>query len=160
MQNAQPVQHTFTGTVKEPMSVEQRDKLLLSWKEAKQQLETAKNAEMALRKMIVEDSGLFDATKEKGTQRVNLGEGWQIKVEKKINWTTKAELEDGRHIDDALELIEASAGKLAADELVKFKPEVKMSIYNKLTPEQKEIIDPFLTSSPASPSLELIPPKA
>lgn len=160
MQTVQPIQSDFVPTTKEPMSIADRDALLVQWKQAKETLDLAKDSEMKLRKMIVEESGLFDNTKEKGTERINIGNGWQIKAEKKINWTTKAELEDGRRIYDALKLIQESAGQLAAEELVKFKPEVKMSIYTKLTDEQKSMIDPFLTSSPASPSLELIPPKS
>jgi len=156
-----PIQaSSFPAPVKTKISGEDRDRLLVDWQAAKENLDAAKEAELKLRDRIVFETDLFDDTKDKGTQSVDLGNGWKVKAVKKINWTTASELSDGTPIDHALDLIAASAGRMAADELVKFTPEVKLSIFAKLTKEEKAIIEPFLTSKPGTPSLELVPPKA
>ena len=140
------------------MSDLDRDQLLIQWQQAKQQLETAKAKELELRNIIVNDLGLFDPNKEKGTERYKLGNGWELKAEKKLNWTTYAEVQ-GVHIETAINKIAETAGRMAADELVKFKPEIKISIYEKLTAEEQKLINPFLSHKAGTPSLELIAPK-
>lgn len=136
-----------------------RDEVLMQWQQAKQQLDAAKAKELELRNTIVNELGLFDPSKEKGTERYKLGNGWELKAEKKLNWTTYAEI-GGVHIETALDEIAKTAGRMAADELVKFKPEIKISIYEKLTPDEQRIINPFLSYKPGTPSLELIAPKS
>lgn len=135
-----------------------RDQLLMEWNAAKSNLEAAKAKELELRNIIVNELGLFDSAKEKGTERYKLGNGWELKCEKKLNWTTYAEI-NGVHIESALDEIAKTAGRMAADELVKFKPEIKISIYEKLTANEQRIINPFLSHKPGTPSLELIAPK-
>lgn len=157
----QPVTHSSAFTSQpQPMSREDRDSLLLEWKEAQEQLAIAKEHEMRLRKRIVAEAGLFDPNKEEGTQTVVLGGGWKLKAVKKLNWKV-FETIDGLDIDlsDAIQAIEEIEGKMAADEIVKFDPRLSVSTFKKLMPEAKAIIEPFLQSSPASPSLELVPPK-
>lgn len=161
MTNTTPVTYTSAFTTEQqPMSAKERDALLLDWKDAQETLAIAKDEEMRLRKRIVDEAGLFDPNKEEGTQTVSLGGGWKIKAVKKLNWKVFESI-DGMDIDlsDAIQAIEDVEGKMAADEIVKFDPRLSVSTYKKLMPEAKALIDPFLQSSPGSPSLSLVPPK-
>ena len=76
-----------TGEVKnytEAEFIAERDRLLLSWEESKKALEIAKEKEMEQRKAVV--AFAFDPNKESGTERIELGSGYQAKAVKKINY--------------------------------------------------------------------------
>lgn len=147
----------FTVPVK-VMTVEERDKLLLQWKSAKDVLDAAKDEEMRLRKELVASSGMFDSNKQSGTQTFQLGNGWAVKAIKKINYN----IETGDNLATAINEISAlgEVSKYKAEKLVKFTPELSLTTYKELTAEEKAIIDRVLTTSPGSPSLELVPPKS
>ncbi len=66
---------------------------------------------------------------------------------------------------DAIEALEIGGGSLLANRLIKWKPELVASEYEKLNPEfeldikAKALIDSILTIKPASPQLTLEEPK-
>jgi len=131
-----------------------RDKLILAWKTAKEELAIAKVAESQLRKLVIES--LFPAHKNEGTENHDLGNGYKIKAVFKQTYTLSADDVSGC-LEQMAELDEA--GKIFAECLVKFKPELVISEYKKLPEPYKALIDLILTVTPASPSLELIEPK-
>lgn len=131
--------------------------LIADWREAKTQLDVFKKKEAELRQLIADSPDLFDQTKETGTQRYKLAQGWQIKLERKLNYSVS---NDNGELFSALEEI-AAMGEVAAYQakrLFSFKPDLKLSVYKELGPEAREIVDPFITSKPGMPTVELIPP--
>lgn len=144
-------------TAAKTLTPEERDALLLRWQNAKNALELAKETELELRNEIV--AGVFDPTKEEGTETFELGNGYKIKAVKKLNYTLNNE-DDA--VDRALTKIEklGAEGKFIADRLVKWKPDLSISEYRQLGDKYKKHIDEVLTVKPGTPSLTLIEPKA
>jgi hypothetical protein len=135
--------------------METRDKLIVAWKTAKEELAIAKVAESQLRKLVIET--LFPTHKEEGTENFELGNGYKVKAVFKQTYSLSADDVVGC-LEQMAELDEA--GKVYAERLVKFKPELSTSEYKKLPEPYKALIDLILTVKPASPSLELVEPKA
>lgn len=140
------------------MSAETLNALLLDWKEAKEILDAAKEKEMSLRKVIVDESGLFDPSKESGTQNYDLGNGWKIKAVKKVNYAVNNQ--DGicfSVLAQIAALDEVSA--FLARDLFGFTPSLRKSKYDELNPAARRLADTIIVSSSGAPSLELIGPK-
>lgn len=155
-----------TGEVKnytEAEFIAERDRLLLSWEESKKALEVAKEKEMEQRKAVV--AFAFDPNKESGTERIDLGNGYQAKAVKKVNYGF-VKTEDGKlnkaAIDKALSKIEKTgpAGELIAERLVKWTPDLSLTEYKLLPEKLKGIIDEVIVTSEGAPTLEIIAPKA
>lgn len=146
--------------------VARRDILLTQWQNSKTALEAAKEAEMSLRKECV--AFCFDPNKKKGTERIDLGNGWQAKAVKKINygWIKNGAGDDEKvdkvAIENALCEIEADGpvGALIASRLVKWTPDLSMTEYGQLPPKFKAIIDRVIVTSDGAPTLEIVAPKA
>lgn len=143
------------------------DRLLKEWQSSQSALQVAKDREMALRKKYVELA--FDTDKLSGTERVDIGGGWQAKAVKKLNWGFKSWSENVTVLDavDAAmsmcEKLSPEAGFIA-DRLVKWSAEPSMTEYNKLAESEvgrqvKAIFDKVIESKPGAPTLELVPPK-
>ena len=156
-----------TGEVKnytEAEFIAERDRLLLSWEESKKALEVAKEKEMEQRKAVV--AFAFDPNKESGTERIELGNGYQAKAVKKINYGFVKDAEgklNKRAIDKALERIEkigGPVGELIAERLVKWTPDLSLTEYKQLDEKYKKIIDEVIVTSEGAPTLEIIAPKA
>ncbi|OHD25424.1 MAG: hypothetical protein A2Y38_12750, partial [Spirochaetes bacterium GWB1_59_5] len=154
-----------TGEVKNYSDAEfeaERTRLLMAWETAKTALEAAKETEMKLRKEFV--AFAFDPNKDKGTERIELGNGWQAKAVKKINfgWIKDGEKVNKHAIDDALDMIEKTVanGSLIAERLVKWTPELSQTEYKLLDEKAKSIIDAVIVTSEGTPTLEIIAPKA
>lgn len=155
-----------TGEVKnytEAEFIAERDRLLLSWEESKKALEVAKEKEMEQRKAVV--AFAFDPNKESVTERIELGNGYQAKAVKKINYGF-VKTEDGKlnkaAIDKALSKIEKTgpAGELIAERLVKWTPDLSLTEYKQLPEKLKSIIDEVIVTTEGAPTLEIIAPKA
>lgn len=156
-----------TGEVKnytEAEFVAERDRLLLAWEESKKALEVAKEKEMEQRKAVV--AFAFDPNKESGTERIELGNGYQAKAVKKVNYGF-VKTEDGKlnkaAIDKALAKIEkvgGVVGELIAERLVKWTPDLSLTEYKQLDEKFKKIIDEVIVTSESAPTLEIIAPKA
>lgn len=130
--------------------------LLIEWSQAKTKLEEVKQLvenEMRLRKQVME---AYFPTPVEGVNTCQLESGWEMKATYKID----------RRIDEAvlpainIELREMGVN---ADSLVRLKPELVISAYRSLVqinPEAAKVFEKALISKPASPSIELKPPKA
>lgn len=142
--------------------VAMRDYLLVQWNLAKEQLDAAKAKEMEMRTKCV--AFMFDPNKKKGTERVELGNGYEAKAVKKLNYNF-IKNSDGKldkvAVDNALTEIEHSGpeGAYIADNLVKWEPTLSLTEYGKLDPNRKAIIDKVIVTSDGAPTLEIIPPK-
>ena len=139
-----------------------RDQLLVHWQEAKEALEKAKEAEMFLRKKVVDFA--FDPNKQSGTENVDLGNGYKLKAVKKLNYGFIKNAEnklDKAAIDKALAKIEkdGAVGELIAERLVKWTPDLSLSEYKLLSDKHKAIIDSVIVTSDGSPTLEIVEPK-
>ena len=133
---------------------EYQNKILADWKLAKETLETAKEDEMELRKEVTK---IFFPKPDKGTQRVELGFGYNLKLVHKINYT----LGNNDLVNKALDDI-ASAGNegtFIAERLVSWKPTISVKEYEILDPKYKSIIDNVLTTKDAAPTIEIEEPK-
>lgn len=155
-----------TGEIREfteEAFIEERDRLLLAWQKSKEDLETAKANEIDLRKQCVDFA--FDPNKQSGTERIELGGGFQAKAVKKVTYGfIKGEdgKTDRKAIEKALSKIEAdsAAGEFIAERLVKWSPELSLTEYNKLDERTRKIIDAVIVTSDGAPTLEIIEPKA
>jgi len=141
------------------LTQEQKDKLLEDWQAAKKAAKQWKEYEQQLRTYIVEHGGIFDKTKESGTENVELGNGYKLKAKKSISY--KVENKKGEAIQMVQRLAalgEASAHK--AKDLFRFDAELRISEYKKLDDAEKALVDEIITTKPGMPSLELVEPKS
>jgi hypothetical protein len=94
----------------------------------------------------------FFPTLEEGTHKIDLGDGWAIKTA--CTFT--------RNID--MRIVESLRAPLAAtstslDALLRWKATLQTKAYRELTAEARAIFDQCLTTTPGTPTLELVPPK-
>ena len=126
--------------------------LLQEWDGLKNQMLAFKptvDREMEVRKRLFELA--FPAPKE-GVNSINLNGGWKFKGTYKLD----------RKIDEAAlkpALDQLREQGINPDPLIKWKPELVTGDYKALSPANKAILDQALTIKPASPTVELIPPK-
>lgn len=139
-----------TATAEQPTI----DNLILSWKEAKAQLDAVKAKEATIRAALV--AAAFPNAKE-GVNTLELGNGWQLKATVKYNYNL-----DKKNTDNAIEKIEETGedGKFVAERLVTWKPELSIREYRQLDPKHKVIIDEVLTIKEGAPTVELVEPTA
>lgn len=156
-----------TGEVKNYSDAEfeaERTRLLVEWEAQKAALEVAKEKEMTARKAVVDFA--FDQNKTSGTERIELGNGYQAKAVKKINYGFVKDAEgklNKRAIDKALEKIEkigGAVGELIAERLVKWTPDLSLTEYKQLDEKYKKVIDEVIVTTEGAPTLEIIAPKA
>ena len=148
---------------------ELHDKTLLKWEQAKAALDAAKEDEMSLRKLYVAIAS--DATKQKGTENIALGNGYKAKVVKKVNYGFIKNADNKVDVDaihDAQDEIEklGNEGAFLAERLIKWSAELSVSEYNKLEPESnathkavKAALDKVIVTSEGAPTLEIVAPK-
>ena len=127
--------------------------LLTEWYNLTKEIEVFKATKMAremeLRRAIAQF--VFPNPKE-GTNKEEMPAGWQLKLTYSID----------RKVDEAAldaVIIELQKMLVNTDGLVRRKPELVLKNYRELTDEQRKVFDQALESKPASPKLELIPPK-
>lgn len=118
----------------------------------KPELEPLIDREKALRLAIVALLWPADKPENEGTQRIELGHGWKMKANVKI---------DRKVIEETIDqvLIDMQKALVNTTDLIKWWPDLNLKVYRKLTAEQQEMINQALTIKPASPTLELEPPK-
>lgn len=154
--------------------VERRDKEIQTWLDAKPVLEQAKSAEAEARATVTKT--LFPEPK-KGTQRYNLNGGYKVKLVYGLTYTLgNKEAVDGEgkaiSIESQVRAVEEKImalgpeARLLLDRLIKWKPELSGSEYEKLDSDDetqvaiRNLIDEVLTIKPASPQLTFEEPKA
>jgi hypothetical protein len=131
-----------------------RDDAILQWTRAAAELATAKKEENSLRLFVVKTC--FPTHKEAGTENFELGKGYKLKAVFKVNF----KFPDIAKLNAALDTFESKgeAGKLLADRVVKWTPELSLTEYKQLPAEYLEILTPCIETSPGTPSLELVIP--
>jgi hypothetical protein len=141
------------------------DALLLLWADKKAAIEKAKAEEMDLRKYIV---GREFPKKNEGTNRKELGGGYDLKAVVKYNYN----LADNDTVEATLDKISklGNAGSAIADRLVSWKPNFLLGEYRQLQEDKEKgsqfanealsIINEMLTITEGAPTLEIIAPKA
>ncbi len=136
--------------------VETKEIILAKWEAAEKALARAKEAELALRNQVVE--AFYPSHKDEGTENVLLGNGYKLKAVFKMN-RRLAGVDD---VNTALEKIEALGpeGRFIAERIVRWKPELSKTEYDKADLKYQKIINTVLTISPATPALEIVEPKA
>lgn len=140
-----------------------RDELLTRWQQLKDAVEAAKTAEMKMRKYIVQRA--FPERKE-GTNKVELGNGYELKAGIKFNYNLDKNLDNVEAALDAIEKM-GNEGAFIAERLINWSASLSLTEYRKLqaddaTEIQKSIkkqIDKVLTITDAAPTLEIKEPK-
>lgn len=147
-----------------PLDKLSRDEILTKWQQLKTDIETAKQAEMAMRKYIVKRA-FPEATE--GTNKQDLGNGYSLKAGVKFNYNLDNDLEEvEKALDDISKM--GNEGAFLADRLVQWSASFLLTEYRKLceedaTPIQRKIkarIERVLTITEASPTLDIVAPKA
>ena len=142
--------------------IAERDRILMAWETSKTVLEKAKADEMSLRKQFVQFS--FNPDKKEGTERIELGNGYEAKTVKKLSYKLVS-TNEGVPVHEAVnkmldQLEEASEeGAFIAKRLVKWTCELAKSEYTKLEPDLKKIADTVIETVEGAPTLEIIAPK-
>ena len=119
------------------------------WYTVQKQLSKLKGEEQLLRQKIF--AGMFPDPKE-GTNSVDLADGFVIKGKRVIN----------RTVDDAAykaSIEELAKAGIPTDEIIRYKPELAVSAYRKLTEEQTHLMDTVLIIKDGMPGLEIVKPK-
>jgi hypothetical protein len=138
------------------------DQLLMRWQHLKDAVETAKAAEMDLRKYIV--SRAFP-NKTEGANIKELGAGYSLKAGIKYNYNLDP---DNKKVQEALDRIRkiGNEGTFIADRIVSWKPTFVLTEYRALLEDKSEtatqilgIVHDILTITEAAPSLEIKSPK-
>lgn len=119
------------------------------WAEAKDKLEEVKALEGKLRKELFDQA--FPEANE-GTNTEELPGGWKIKGIFKVNYTV-----DEAALPEVLKQL--TAHEVVVDNLVSYKPSLKVGEFKKLPENLQILMGTALTIKPGAPTLELVPPK-
>lgn len=130
------------------MTAEQAWERLQTWFQKKQQLKTLKDHEYLERGTLAE---YYFPRPVEGTNRLELGGGFDLKLTHSYNRAVDEELVSQVKAADIKRL------KLPWDDLIEYKPSLKIGVYNKLSTEQKAFVDGLLTIKPGSPQLDVVP---
>lgn len=130
------------------LTPEQAYEQLQTWFGMQQQLGQLKTAEVLARGNI---AGYYFPEPEEGTNRFDIGGGYDLKLDHKVN----------RTVDEAALLnvtaAQVKALKLPMDELFVQKWELKTGAYRTLTDEQRLFVDALLDIKPGTPALSIVP---
>ena len=133
---------------------------LVQWDAAKKALKAAQALESSLRSEVLQELYGFGGESDlrEGTENLELGNGYKLKAVFKVS--RKLENKNGE-TSEALRNIamDFEGGKLYAERLVKWSPELSVSEYKKLPDDIRAVIDACVTSKAATPSLEIVEPK-
>lgn len=130
------------------MTPEQAHQRLQEWYQKAAQLKTLKTHEHLERVAL---AAYYFRSPQEGTNRLDLGGGFDLKLQHGYYYKVSEEDLDQVKAADIKRL------KLPWDELFVYKPEVKLSVYRKLSAEQKAFVDGILDIKESSPQLEIVP---
>jgi hypothetical protein len=128
--------------------------LLARWNAAKTALATATAAEKELRAEVIKLFSTETNEMKSGVENIDLGfDKWELKITHKLNY----KLADKDAVNVALASITQSmdGGRIIAERLVKWEPELSVSEYNKLDGAQRTLINKVLTITPATKAIEI-----
>lgn len=142
-------------------SLANRDKFLMDWRAKKATLEAAKKAELEARLQIVEM--LHDPSRSGSTETTDLGQGYKLKIKVPVYYGFVKDADGDLPLDKIehiLETIENDSeyGKIAAQNIIRWKPELSVTEYKNLQVKYRLLIDDVLVTSEGTPSVELIEP--
>lgn len=141
------------------MLSEEKNALLSAWYEADKTMRAAVDAERELRLQIIETFSTETREDASGVETVSLGrDKWVLKIQHGLNYNLD---KDADKVRSSLDVIAKSmeGGKIIADRLVKWKPEISVTEYKKLDREQREEINKVLTIKPKTKSIEIVEEK-
>lgn len=110
--------------------------------------ETKAKREMELRKLIF---GTFIPNPSEGVNTVQMSDGYVMKGTYKLERKPIPELMTA-HAE------ELKLAKIPKD-IIRYKPELAITVYKTLTEEQRKVFDQVIETKPSSPSLEIVKPK-
>lgn len=122
---------------------------LEEWYTLQAELSVIKEKEQTLRMKIFK--GMFNDPVE-GTNTIDLPDGFALKGKRVIN----------RSVDEAAfkaSIEELASNGIPTDEIIRYKPELAVSVYRKLTAEQMHLMDTVLIVKDGMPGLEIMKPK-
>lgn len=124
--------------------------ILNEWTQVSTELASLKKRESELRAKLFE--AVFpEYVAGSKNEKLDLDANWTLQGEQKLNY----------NIDKtALPAILEQMPEGTETTLIRYKPELNMTEYKRLTEEQRLKFDQALTIKPATPTLKLIPPKA
>lgn len=131
-----------------------RDTLIMDWNRADATAKAAVARERDLRKQVIDAS--FDKLTV-GTNTLVLGAGYKLKAGITQSYSLQKDADDSY---TTLVNILGQMNPETAKRLVRWKPEVSVSEYKKLTAEEQALINQVLVIKDNSPQLELVVPKA
>lgn len=132
----------------EPLTPEGAFAKLQTWFAQKLELAKVKTAEVLSRK---EMAAYYFPEPVKGTQRLDLGDGFDLKLVHKFNYKV-----DEAAVDNVT-AAQIKKMKLPWEDLFVYKPELSQSTYNDLTEEQRKFVDGLLIITDATPDLDIVP---
>lgn len=130
------------------MTPEQAYQRLQEWFQKQAQLKTLKAHEHLERTAL---AGFYFTQPQEGTNRIDIGGGFDLKLQHGYYFKVSEEDLDQVKAADIKKL------KLPWEDLFKYKPELVLSEYRKLSAEQKKFVDGILDIKEASPQLEIVP---
>lgn len=127
---------------------------LENWFKMQEQLTQLKAAESLLRKRIFQH---YFTNPTEGVNSHPIGDGFVLKGGHVINRKViEADLEA---LQASIKAEGSNLPKLPINKLVKWKPELVKSEYNKLSDDEKKVFERALEIKPGSPTLEIVKPK-
>lgn len=132
----------------EPMTPEQAYERLQAWYQEKQRLDALKTHEHLERVAV---SAFYFPSPREGANCMDLGGGFDLLLQAGYNYKVNEEDLDNVKATDIKKL------KLPWEDLFEYKPSLKMSVYRKLSAEQKKFVDALLDIKPSSPQLKIVP---
>lgn len=126
---------------------------LMMWYQQQEELRALRAAEILRRKRLADY--YFHAPRE-GTNRLNLGGGFDLLLQHSFNRTIDAEALESVKLTDLKPL----GLQKVWDDLFVYKPSLSMPIYRELSQEQAAFVDRFLEIKEATPSLSIVAAKA
>lgn len=135
---------------------EEQKSRINDWQYAQQKARQWRETEMSLRAEVMAIAWpAYANAPTAGTVYADIANGYKIKYEQTFSYNLKdtPTLKVEQVLDNHFE-------PLAADLLVRWKPELSVSNYKKLTDAEQRYFAPVLTIKPDAPKLELIAPKS
>lgn len=130
------------------LTPEQAFERLQIWFAMQQQLADLKTAEVLSRKSM---ATYYFPTPNEGTNRVDIGLGYDLKLEHKIT----------RNVDEAalqnVTAADVAKLKLPMDELFVWKPQLSLTAYRALNDKQRAYVDALLDIDYGTPQLHIVP---
>jgi hypothetical protein len=131
-----------------------RDQLILTWLNKKNQVEILKEEENKLRIEIVKN--IIDTSRlEKFTRTFDLGKGYKLRATNIVSY----KLDETERVIACIDAISNAGRKDISSSLFKWKAELSETIYKQLPLEIKAIVDEILTIKPGIPQLEFVSPE-